>query len=189
MNSFLGNNCILFRHILPTLCLLIASSMPLLGQDHLKEVKKQAELMSQALVRGEYSSYVKRTYPGLVAALGGEEKMISGLEKRAEGQKQEGVTLEAVRLNTPAQLTISGSDWYTTIVQIQTFKVKKGGKKDKGGWLESPSTLLALSTDGGSSWYFIDTATLPEKELRALLPSLPKEFKLPSRQLPVFVPN
>jgi len=58
--------------------------------------------------------------------------------------------------------------------------------KVPGGTLITKSTLIALSTDSGETWYFIDTSNNSLEKIRTQLPNISENLVLSPPQEPIF---
>lgn len=72
----------------------------------------------------------------------------------------------------------SGNELQATIAQHTEIKLSQGR-------LVSTSTLIAISTDKGSNWTFIDTSNKEMATLRKALPNLSPTITIPPQQPPV----
>jgi hypothetical protein len=57
------------------------------------------------------------------------------------------------------------------------------------GRLSLSSSLIAISTDKGKNWYFVDTNMYKTDKLTAVLPDLSPKLVIPPQQQPVLTPK
>ena len=154
------------------------------GADEPKQaevVKKNAEEISTAVLKGEYSKIVDLTYPKLVEMMGGREKMIMQTEESMKKMKEQGITFSSNRVGQPGEVFTEQGNKFVVVPTTLELKMPKGK-------LIAKSYLLGISSDGGQSWTFIDGAGLAQKDkAEKLLPKLPAGLKLPERSKPDFV--
>jgi hypothetical protein len=143
-------------------------------------LKRQALEMSTSLIRADYKTFIKFTYPKVVEMMGGEEKMINYLKKEIEQMKNDGYAFKSIDVGLTAQKVRAGKEIHTLVSQRIIMAVP-------GGTLTANSYLLAISQNGGQSWHFVDTAPFNDvKKLKAVLPHYSSELKIPEKQLPIF---
>lgn len=143
-------------------------------------LRKQATEMSASFISGDYKTFLKFTYPKAVEMMGGEEKMISYLKKGIERMKNDGYAFKSVTIGLTTQKVKAGKEIHTLVSQRIIMTVP-------GGTLTANSYLLAISKNGGLSWYFVDTSPLTDiKKLKALFPHYNSQLKIPETQPPIF---
>jgi hypothetical protein len=145
-------------------------------------VKQKAQEVGQAIIKGDYAKIADLTYPKVVEAMGGREKMIAFTEAAMKQIKDQGFTVRAFTISEPTPFLTEGPNTFTvlpTAIEMTNTKGKIVGK----------SYLLGISPDGGKSWKFADGSGLESEEMRKLLPKLPAKLTLPAKQKPEFTPN
>jgi hypothetical protein len=144
-------------------------------------VKKKAEEISQAVVKGDYAKLADLTYPKVVELMGGREKMIAAVETGMQKLKDEGFVLQSVTVDEPSEFQSEGTNTFS-IVRTTMEMTAPGGK------VVTKSYLLGISADGGKAWTFVDGNGLDTKEKRdKVLPKLPEKLELPEQQKPEFI--
>lgn len=155
-----------------------AQTTPALNQSVLSEViKAQANQMANFYKAGNYSGYVKFVHPVIVQSTGGEAKMIELLNKQNTQLKSRNVTISSIVFNPPSEIVKSKSELQCTISQHTELKPAKGR-------VVTYTTLIAISTDNGNSWKFIDTSNMDIATVRKLFPNLSSKITLPPKQKP-----
>ena len=142
-------------------------------------LKSSAQQMGKLFVEKNYEQYVKFVHPKILKMFGGEEKMIEFLKKSIEETENQGFTFKDVKIGEHSELIVAGNELQSIIPQILELKTKDGS-------LVTTSYLLALSTDKGKKWYFIDTAGKTLEELRSIFPSLSSKLIIPPATQPEF---
>lgn len=92
--------------------------------------------------------------------------------------KANGMSFDSITFDSPAKILRVGKELQTTIVQHTDVKVPDGRAV-------STSTLIAISTDNGAHWTFIDTININVSTLRKAMPNLSKDIVIPPQQPPV----
>jgi hypothetical protein len=57
--------------------------------------------------------------------------------------------------------------------------------KAQDGTYQTDGSLIAISSDGGASWTFVDAAGEDDKDLRVILPAVLDKLKIPAEKPPV----
>jgi hypothetical protein len=145
-------------------------------------VKEQAAAMGQALVQGQYKTFAHYIYPGLVKMMGGEDKMAAQMETIVGGMKQKGMVFLSVKFDEPSAIVHSGVELECTVTQHTEIKVPDGRAV-------ATSTLIAISTDKGVHWGFVDTSNKDMATIKQLLPELSPAIVIPPPVPPVHYNN
>lgn len=138
------------------------------------EVKKQANEMGDAFIKGDYKYFVKFTHPTLIQAMGGENKMIATLTKTINQTKSQGVSFLSITFDNPTKIVKTKNELQCTIAQHLTAQVPNGKTTNS-------STLIAVSMDNGKKWYFVDTTNKDISQIKQLLPNLSSEIVIPKK--------
>jgi hypothetical protein len=122
------------------------------------------------------------TLPALVEKFGGRAGYVQKLESIAAEMKGQGFRLTKFTLRDPSQLVQAAGEVYAVIPSV----VELSGPGGAAG--RQPSYLIAVSTDGGASWKFLDGGGVggDRGKLKALLPNFPDQLQLPAAQPPVW---
>jgi len=150
--------------------------------DAIQNVKQQANKMGQAFANADYTTFARYTYPKILAAMGGESRMAAELAKVVDEMKSQGMSFNSISFGEPSTIVRSGKELQCTLAQHTDIIVPKGRAV-------STSTLIAISTDNGVNWTFIDTSNKDMTTLRKALPNLSSAIKVPPQQPPVHYNN
>jgi hypothetical protein len=155
-----------------------AQSNPNFNQSALSQlVTNQANQMASLYKSGDYKAYVKYIHPVIVQATGGESKMIELLTAQDVQIKSRGVIINSIVFNPPSEIVKYKNELQCTISQNTELKSAKGR-------VITYTTLIAISTDNGKNWKFIDTSKMDIATVRSLYPNLSKLITLPPKQKP-----
>jgi len=138
----------------------------------------QAQEVNDAFRRRDFGRMVDLTYPKIIEAAGGRDKMIAALAKGIKEMEAEGVVVLSSNAGTPTQvLQLSG--WIYAVVPT-TLKVRA-----RDGIFQTDSHMIGLSSDNGANWTFIDAGGKDHTQLRGMLPVRADKLELPVEKDPV----
>ncbi len=140
-------------------------------------IKARAQKCVQATADDDYEGIVACTHPLVIEMNGGKEHMLSILQQGSADMKSSGADIESVEIGEPQQLGQMPQLSYALVPQTIRMKVPQG-KLIQDGW------LLAISTDQGSSWNFVDATNLTDATLGQVFPELAGKIKLPAKTAP-----
>lgn len=147
-----------------------------------QNLKQQANKMAQAFISGDYKTFVSYTYKPMVQGTGGAAKMEQSLAKVVNDMKSKGMSFNGITFDEPSKIIKSGKELQATIAQHTDIKVPDGRAV-------STSTLIAISTDNGINWTFIDTSNKNIAALRKAMPNLSTAITIPPQQPPMRYPG
>lgn len=144
-------------------------------------IHKQAEANATALQQGDFETIVRLTYPKVVEMLGGKEKMISVIQAGMEGMQSRGMKITSITTGEPGPVTVSGDKMYS-IVPTSMVITAPDAKMSQNSY------LLAVSSDKGATWQFLDGTGINPGSIKLVLPDFPADFKLPEKEQPKVEP-
>ncbi len=142
-------------------------------------IKETAELMAAATKKNDLNTLAKYTYPKVLAAMGGRDKMIAAIQKGFKEMAAKGITFKDVSLGEPGKVVKAGNELHCLIPQYLSLNVT-------GGYITSTSSLLAVSADQGKSWTYVDAGNMTEQHIKILFPNFNKSLVIPPKTTPVF---
>jgi hypothetical protein len=143
-----------------------------------ENLKQQAGKMGSAFVSSDYKAFANYTYPLVLKSMGGASKMAATLAKTTNSMHAQGMNFSNITFDAPSKIVKSGKELQATIAQHTEIKLSQGR-------LITTSTLIAISTDNGSTWTFIDASNKDMATLRKALPNLSSTITIPPQQPPV----
>ncbi len=149
------------------------------NSDHSNTIKEQAAKMGQFLLKKDYKSFCKYTYPEIIEMMGGKKKMIKELEKTLAEMLSKGSYFLNVSFGEPSKIITIGKELQCTVPQTLELKVLNGK-------LIIKSTLIAITINNGKKWYFVDTSSIDIQTLKRVLPNLSEELIIPKKTQPTF---
>lgn len=145
-------------------------------------IKKQANDVALATKNNDYQTVQKHTYPKLVSMLGGKEKMEATSKKMISKMQSQGFKIESVIIGEPEKIYNAGTELHCLVPQTIIFGSVRGR-------LQQSSYLLAVSTNKGAYWYFMDAAKLDAQNAGTIFPKFNTSLVLPQKQAPKYLPN
>lgn len=140
----------------------------------------QAQEVNDAFRRRDFARMVDLTYPKVIEAAGGRDKMIAALAKGIKDMESEGVSVLSSTAEAPIQI-VHVQKWTYAVVPT-TLQVKA-----KDGVFKTESSMIGVSSDGGAHWTFIDAGGKDHTQLKSYLPAPADALKLPAEKEPVKV--
>jgi hypothetical protein len=144
-------------------------------------VKAKAEEVLQLLLKGDYKKFVALTYPRIVKEMGGPEKMADDLAAKMKQLKEQGYELRSLKADDPTSSAEVGERRFVVVPYALEMK-------SPGGKMTVKSFLVAISSDKGKTWTFVDGAGIRDVEAqKKLLPELPDPpaLRLPRLEKPI----
>lgn len=145
-------------------------------------LRSDAEWMCQAVVKSDPDAIVDQTYPGLLEKVGGRDAMRQSV---VEGQRDlaakglKVVSVEVVSISEPVQ---AGSELHAVV------RTKRTVKGPTGRQIQA-TYVIAVSSDEGENWTFVDGQNLTPAHVVALFPDFNVDLVLPGKSEPVFERN
>jgi len=167
------------RHIYKILLLLILP-LSLFAQDT-TVVKQQANVLVQAIAKGDYKTLVDLTYPKLAEMAGGKDKMLALVDTNMAQLKSKGITFESAAVGSPGKFYKAGTEIHCLIPEILRLKLPSGH-------VTAHSYLLAISGDGGKNWSFVDLNKDTVSSIPQIFPNFNPDLKIPDPIPPVMGP-
>lgn len=143
------------------------------------QVKREAQKMLSAFMKGEINVLADYTYPKVVAMMGGKDKMIAAIKTGMEKLKADGTSFRNGSIGKVSKIYPSGKELHCTVDQNLVMGVE-------GGNLTTESQLLGISADNGKTWTFITLANLSATQLSQLFPEFNKDLSIRKSAPPVF---
>ena len=156
----------------------VATPSPAATVENYPSLVGQAQEVNDAFRRRDFGRMVDLTYPKVIEAAGGRDKMIVALAKGMKEMETEGVSVLSSTAEAPTQI-VHVSEWIYAVVPT-TLKVKA-----QTGTFKTESSMIGISPDRGANWTFIDAGGKDHKQLLSMLPAPAESLKLPAEKEPV----
>ena len=138
----------------------------------------QAQEVNDAFRRRDFARMVDLTYPKVIEAAGGRDKMVAALAKGMKEMEAEGVVVLSSTAGAPTQIVHASGKIYAVLPT--TLKVKA-----QDGVFQTESSMIGISSDNGATWTFIDAGGKDQNQLKKLLPDAASKLNLPAEKQPV----
>ena len=120
---------------------------------------------------------IELTYPKVIEAAGGRNKMVSELAKGIKEMEAEGVVVLSSTVGAPTQIVHVAGSVYAVLPT--TLKVKA-----QAGVFQTEGSMIGISSDNGANWTFIDAGGKARSQLKSLLPDAADKLNLPPEKQP-----
>ncbi|QIE58203.1 hypothetical protein G5B37_01065 [Rasiella rasia] len=162
---------------------LLCSSNLLLSQNQFEDkIIEDSTIMADAIKRGDFETLADYTYPYIIELMGGRDTMISLTENATTQMKQQGIDFKTVVLGKPAEIYKAGEELHCLVPQTIELTTPQGIIVNK-------SYLLAVSSNNGKRWYFIDATQLTDENVLDIFPNFNSNLKIPAQTPPEFISN
>lgn len=137
-----------------------------------RNLNEQAMLMSYMLGKNDIKGYVEFVHPAVLEMMGGKEQYINQLENSRKDMKKLGISYLMVKSGTPSAIIRYGNELQCVVPQVVEIKTTAGVMRNE-------SSLIAVSTDEGQTWLFIDTGGKDLQGVKEYFPKLSDELIIP----------
>lgn len=135
-------------------------------------LKKQADAMTAAMMHQDFKQMIYYTHPKIILGLGGKDNALKKLEGAMGQMQSQGIAFKSVSVGDIKSIVKSNGDLYSVVPDIIQVMVN-------GGVVTRGSSLLAISSDNGKRWYFVDTAPFKHQSIKKLFPTYPDGLVIP----------
>ena len=152
------------KRLLLLAALIVFINSPALAQ-YQAAIKRDAQAMCNAVVKGDFKTAVNYMYPKLVTQMGGRDKILQQVTDGAKAMNQAGQKLVNITIGDPGKV-ITDSDQRFVIVPSRVL-VNVGGKINNTAYPQ-----LGVSDDKGKTWHFMDGHNLNDEVLQRFFPKV-----------------
>ena len=112
-------------------------------------------------------------YPAIIKKIGGKQKTLAIIKEQMDNIAAQGFQIVAFRVGKPSPIIeADNGEWQAVIPQHNT--IKKGEEE-----FTTNGALIAISSDKGRKWTFIDVAGNKSGTLRKMYPNISKKLSIP----------
>lgn len=165
-----------------TVAFLLVGVFVFAQNDHSENIKRDGNEMINFMLKRDYESLSKFTYPVIIEWMGGKENMITMISNEMQRLEDQGVVFLELSLGEPEKEYFAGEEIHCLVPQKIILE-------NKDGKILSSSHLLAVSSDQGKNWYFVDTTQLTSENVTVLFPKFNSDLKIPIKTEPEFILN
>lgn len=160
----------------------VAGQSPAGQSENYPTLVAQAQEVNDAFRRRDFARMVDLTYPKVIEAAGGRDRMVESLTKEMKAMEAEGVVVLSSTAGAPTQIVHVAGSVYAVLPT--TLKVKA-----QDGIFQTESSMIGISADRGATWTFIDAGGKDQSQLRNMLPDAADKLNLPPEKPPVKISN
>jgi hypothetical protein len=138
----------------------------------------EAQKCASAFIASDYDTSIGFIYPRVLETLGGKERFIEEMRSvMAELSSEGGKLLNA---------TVGDADEPRMVGNLMVAMIPETiSVKTPAGKLRQDTSLLGISPDKGTTWYFMNLGMVTEEEFRLAFPELADEVTLPPKKEPI----
>ncbi len=139
-------------------------------------LKKQADDMAALMMQHNYKQMAYYTYPKIVKSMGGPDKMAEKVSQMMDEMQSRGMSFKSATIGNIGDIVKSGTHLYSVIQQILQIS-------NSGSIITGSSYLLAISSDNGKRWYFVDTAPFKHQNIKQMFSDYPPGLIIPESHM------
>lgn len=143
------------------------------------EIKTAGQIYAFAQVHGDQDILLDFTYPELIDKAGGPDAMKRILGQIHQTRVKEGQIVKELEIKEPIVYSEVLDEIHALVPIVTTLKVP-------GGLLITPSTIIAVGTSQRENWYFIETTSIDERNVKKVLPTWDNSLTLPFKSPSIF---
>ena len=156
------------------IALVVLLSVTVVGaaEDPKANIRADFDRAVQAVVAGDAETILDGTYPGLVQQVGGRDVMRSMVLENLKDLERRGLTVvgtEIVLISDPVQ---AGDELHAVVSAKRTVEGAEGKQT-------LDTFMIAVSSDGGAKWTFVDGPPLTAKHIATLFPDFNETLEIP----------
>ena len=144
-------------------------------------IKVQAMDMGSALMKNDFTTFIKYMHPNVIAYAGGKEKMKAKMDSAYAAAKLFGVSFKRYSIGSPGEIVKYKDQLQTVLPEITTIKTPMGE-------LTVETSMIVISPDDGKNWWFIDTNVYKVDKVKTILPDVSPDLIIPPQKQPKLVP-
>ena len=153
------------------LLIILVLPLQLFAQDT-TVLKRQANILAKAVVKGDYETLINHMYPKAVQSMGGKKFMIDQAKKGFQQLKAQGISFESATVGSPGKFYKAGTEIHCLVPETIMVKTPNGR-------ISAKSNLLAISGDKGKTWTFLDLNSKTISTLPKMFPNFNNNLKIP----------
>lgn len=154
-----------------TTLFLIRSDTGISGQQAIESsIGNAMQEMGKTLANEDYEGFVAFNHPVLVQAYGGKQKAIELFQTTLTQQKRDGVYFQDITFDKILDIKRRGREIQAVVLQnIRTMEY--------GETKVNQQKTLAVSENGGKSWYFLSIQDQSKDEIKKIFPDLNNDLQ------------
>lgn len=157
-----------------------ASKSAVIKAEDYPNLKIQAEETGNATVVGDFAKLADFTYPQIVTAFGGKQKMVEFLRNDSAKMKASGFELENATIGEIQQIAKIDAQIFAIVPIKLTIK-------SPNGKFVGESSMVGISSDRGANWKFINGVS--QEKFDKQFPRAAGKLQIPTDQPPRPIEN
>ena len=145
-------------------------------------IKVQAMDMATALMKNDFTTFVKYMHPNIIAFAGGKAQMKIKMDSAYQAMKLFDVKFTKYWIGDPSEIVNYKDQLQAVLPESTTLKTPLGE-------LTAETSMIVISPDKGKNWWFIDTNVYKADKLKNILPDISPKLVIPPQKKPQLVPN
>jgi len=151
------------------------------GQNLSTTIKVQAMDMGSALMKNDFTTFIKYMHPNIIAYAGGKDKLKTKMDSAYSAMKLFGVSFKRYSIGSPGEIVHYKDQLQSVLPEITTIKTPLGE-------LTAETSMIVISPDNGKNWWFIDTNVYKVDKLKSILPDISPDLVIPPQKQPKLAP-
>jgi hypothetical protein len=145
--------------------LLLLSISALSGQSPNENLNGQLEEMKKLFLTEDFRGFSNFTYSKVLDMMGGKEKMIQATTSSMNQMKKEGFQILDLNFKNASAIISHDKELQCSLTQELLMQIPQGK-------LLATYTLIAISSDEGKNWKFMDTSGKSKETMLKYFPNL-----------------
>lgn len=142
------------------------------AQNYDAAVLKGAKSYTTAIEKNQFEKAVGYVNPNIISMAGGTESILSIMKETKETKKEQGYEVIQTTTKSVGDYYEAGEEIHTLVTQDQIVKIGEAKFKTK-------AYLLAVSSDQGSSWTYVNLEAYNQKSIKIFFPNFNDDLQIP----------
>ena len=131
--------------------------------------------MTKAVKEKKYEDNVDFIYPKIIKIYGINKHKLAKLSRDSyEKAENEGYVVQDIFFDEPEKIYFAGSELHCIIKRTTIMRTPKGD-------FSQVHYMLAISSNKGKNWYYLETHTLDQEKIEKIFPNFNYELKIPKK--------
>ncbi len=143
-----------------------------MAQNYDAAVMKGAKSYTLAIEKNQFEKAVEYVNPNIVSMAGGKESILSIMKDIKVTKKEQGYEVIQTTTKSVGDYYEAGEELHALVTQDQIVKIGEAKFKTK-------AYLLAVSSDQGTTWTYVDLEAYNQKSIKIFFPNFNDNLKIP----------
>lgn len=152
------------------------------AQQHQTSIKQAAIEMGNALVKKDGERFVSFMHPSMVSLAGGKTQLRLMSDSIFKIAEQLGGKVSRITFGNPSPVITHKNTLQSVITQQMVVSTLLGNA-------ELSTAMIAISSNNGKTWSFIDTNLFNINKIKAAIPDISPQLVIPKQAPPKFMLN